>query len=107
MERSRSERQAWGRIGGYVLRSRRDPREYTAAARAAFLGAFETAVDPNNELPTVERQARALAARRAHFARLAAKSAEARRNRKAAPLVADQGAAAEATDATRQPQPAA
>jgi hypothetical protein len=68
-----------GRIGAYVLHSRQDPRETTAHARAAFLERFERAVDPDGVLPALERQRRALAARRAHFARLALLSARARR----------------------------
>jgi len=41
----------WGRIGGLRLRATRDPIEYTAKAREAFLGGFLKAVDPNGELP--------------------------------------------------------
>ncbi len=70
------------RIGAYSLHAQRDPRETTKAARRAFLGKFESEVDPDGILPEEERQRRALAARKAHFARLALKSAMARRQRK-------------------------
>jgi hypothetical protein len=67
-----------GRIGALVLHSRRDPRETTAKARAAFLANFERQVDPEGVLAPEERRRRAEYARRAHFARLALKSARAR-----------------------------
>jgi hypothetical protein len=69
------------RLGGYALAASRDAREYTAAARAAFLARFENEVDPERKLPEPERQRRALAARRGYFARLAFKSAVARSRR--------------------------
>jgi hypothetical protein len=68
-----------GRIGAYIMHSRSDPRETTAAARAAFLARFEHEVDPDGTLPAAERCRRAEAARKAYFARLALKSARARR----------------------------
>jgi hypothetical protein len=70
-----------GRIGAYTLHSRSDSRETTAAARAAFLARFEREVDADGVLPAEERQRRATAARRAYFARLALRSARARRRR--------------------------
>lgn len=51
----------------------------TAAARAAFLDRFEREADPEGVLPIRERHQRAEHLRKAHFARMAAKSAEARR----------------------------
>ncbi|MCA0332269.1 MAG: hypothetical protein LCI03_20585 [Actinobacteria bacterium] len=56
-----------------------DPSARTAPARAASLARFE---DPSIADP-VERERRAMYARKAHFARLALKSAEARRRKKA------------------------
>ena len=56
-----------------------DPSERTAPARAAFLGKFERQVDPNGELTPEERARRAEHAKRAHFLRLALRSAKARR----------------------------
>ncbi|MDP8925157.1 MAG: hypothetical protein M3O34_20120 [Chloroflexota bacterium] len=67
-----------GRIGAYALHARRDPRETTAPARAAFLKRFEREVDPEGALPEVERLRRAECARKAHMARLALASARAR-----------------------------
>ena len=67
-----------GRIGAYELHARRDPRETTAPARAAFLKRFEREVDPDGVLPEAERLRRAESARKAHFARLALASARAR-----------------------------
>jgi len=63
------------------LRATHDPLVYTLKARQAFMAGFERAVDPNGTLPAPEREARAMAARKAHFGRLAMKSAEARRGR--------------------------
>lgn len=69
------------RIGGLALASQRDPREYTSAARQAFLNRFEREVDPHQTLALEERARRAEAARRLYFTRLALKSAKARRRR--------------------------
>jgi hypothetical protein len=71
-----------GQIGGLTTSSRHDPSIYTAKARETFLARFLDDVDPNHELPDDERQRRALAARRAHFARLALASAESRRQKR-------------------------
>lgn len=72
-----------GRIGALVLHSRHDPRETTAKARVASASALNTRllneIDPQNLLPEEERQRRLDYARAAHFARLALKSAQARR----------------------------
>ena len=51
----------------------------TAPARAALMARFEHEVDPDGSLPQAERQRRAQHLRKAHFARLALKSAQARR----------------------------
>lgn len=75
-----------GRIGAYAKWSKTDPREGTAAARAASPGSlayFERQVDPDGVLPETERLRRAEAAKRAHFTRLALASARARSRRKA------------------------
>lgn len=53
----------------------------TLAARLAFNSRFEREVDPDNTLVPAERAKRAEAARREYFARLAYKSARARRRR--------------------------
>jgi hypothetical protein len=52
----------------------------TANAREAFLAKFEDLVDPNRELPADERARRAMNARKSYFARLALRSAQARRS---------------------------
>ncbi len=70
-----------GRIGAYVKHSRHDPRESTLIARTAFLARFEREVDPDGLLPPAARARRADSTRKAYFARLALKSAEARRTR--------------------------
>jgi hypothetical protein len=82
---SPTSRRVCGRLGGLTTRSRNDPTAYTAAARATFAASFELEVDPDGTLPPEERAARADAARRAHYLRLAAKSAQARAGRRANP----------------------
>jgi hypothetical protein len=74
-----------GRIGAHSAHARHDSRHLTANARAAFLETFLNQVDPNHELPEAERLQRAAHARKAYFARLALKSAEARRTTSEAP----------------------
>lgn len=74
---------ARGRIGAYTSHSRHDLHDLTASARAAFLQTFEDQVDPDGVLPAGERARRVEAARKAHFARLAYRSAAARRAHKA------------------------
>lgn len=70
-----------GRIGAHLLHARYDSKLLTANARAAFLGSFERAVDPDGVLPVDERRRRAGHLRAAHFARLARLSAIARGRR--------------------------
>jgi hypothetical protein len=53
----------------------------TANARRAMLDKFERQVDPEGVLTPAERAVRAEHARKAHFKRLALKSAQARRRR--------------------------
>jgi len=74
---------AAGRIGGLVKASRYDPQDLTAAARKGFLARFLDAVDPEGVLPMAERQRRAEALKKAYFVKLAMRSAETRRRRKA------------------------
>jgi hypothetical protein len=57
-----------------------DPAAATAPARAAFDARFAREVDPDGTLPADERTRRADAARKAYFARLAYRSAKARRS---------------------------
>ncbi len=70
-----------GRIGAHSLHARYDPRETTAAARAAFLDRFEREADPDGTLTPTERARRAHHLRKAYFARLALRSAQARRRK--------------------------
>lgn len=72
-----------GRVAAYrSWANTRDPAARTAAARAAALDRFEREVDPDGTLPEPERARRATAARKAYFAALSLKSAQARRRRK-------------------------
>ena len=56
-----------------------DPSGRTAPARRAMLDRFERQVDPDGVLSPAERAQRAGHARKAYFARLALRSAQARR----------------------------
>lgn len=56
----------------------------TKPGRDAADARFEREVDPDGTLPPAERARRVESARRAHFTRLAMKSVEARRAKKAA-----------------------
>ena len=56
----------------------------TQAARDGLQRRFEDQVDPDRTLPVEERAKRADSARRAHFQRLALKSAQARRAKRTA-----------------------
>ncbi len=76
---SSSEATLRGRIGAYSLHAQHDPKETTKPGRAAFLATFEKGVDPNRVLSITERARRAAAARKAHFAKMALKSVQARR----------------------------
>lgn len=80
-----AERSMRARIAAYSLHAQRDARETTAPARAAFLARFEDLVDPDRILTDAERVRRAESARKAHFTRLALRSAQARRARAAKP----------------------
>ena len=74
-----AERSLRARLAAHTLHSKVDPTEHTAPARAAFLERFEREVDPDGKLDPKERARRAEHARKAYFARLALKSAKARR----------------------------
>lgn len=53
----------------------------TAPARKALAEKFLRLADPDGVLPVAEREARAQSLRKAHYARMALKSAQARRRR--------------------------
>lgn len=80
--RDPAEHRLAGRIGALKLHAMRDPWETTAKARQVFRDSFEREVDPMGALPVDERRRRADFARRAHYARLARLSAQARRSRR-------------------------
>lgn len=71
-----------GRLGGLATSASTDGLQRTEPARTAFLESFLDEVDPHRELPEAERNRRAEAAKKLHMARLALKSAEARRKGK-------------------------
>lgn len=75
------ERALRARLAAHSLHARRDSKELTAAARRSFLESFERRVDPDGVLSPEERTRRAEHARKAHFTRLALKSAQARKRR--------------------------
>jgi hypothetical protein len=82
-----AERSQVARIGAHALHSKYDSRELTANARAASPGSdvhWERVVDPDGVLDPNERARRGYHAKKAHFARLALLSAQARRKRGAA-----------------------
>jgi hypothetical protein len=65
------------------MHSMYDSRETTRSGRAAFLARFVREVDPDNTLPEQERLRRAEHALKAHMQKLALRSAQARRVKKA------------------------
>lgn len=79
-----SERTLRARLGAHTLHATHDPRETTAKAREALQKRFEDEVDPDRVLPEDERARRIHHAKQAYYARLALKSAQSRRARRAA-----------------------
>lgn len=69
------------RIAAHTKWANTDPVEGTKAARAAFLSKFEQQADPDGVLDPVELARRVKHLKKAHFARLAYLSAQARRGR--------------------------
>ena len=77
-----SERSLRAQIAAHESWARTEDRTArTAKARQAALNKFERQVDPDGILTPAERAKRAEHARKAHFKRLALKSAQARRRR--------------------------
>ncbi len=74
-----------GRIGAHRLHATHDSAEITKAAREASATALDARllaeIDPDGALSEAERLRRLAHARRAHFARLALRSAQARGRR--------------------------
>lgn len=82
MALSSSERALRAQIGAHTSwANTHDRAARTAPARRAMLDKFEREVDPDGTLSPAERARRAQNARKAYFARLALKSAQARRRR--------------------------
>lgn len=79
-----SERTMRARMAAHTLHAKHDPKETSAAGRAAFLASFETQVDPEGVLPPDERARRAEQLFKAHMTRLSFKAAQARRATKKA-----------------------
>jgi hypothetical protein len=87
-----AERVLRARLGGYAARAKHDGVKLTAAARATFATSFRAGhacrvcplVEMPSGLPEAEVVRRADALRRAHYTRLALRSARSRRNREAA-----------------------
>ena len=69
------------RLAALTRWAKEDPGPTMAHARQAFLDSFLDDVDPDRVLPEAERIRRAEAARKAHYVRLAYKSARSRRLR--------------------------
>jgi hypothetical protein len=78
------------RVAALTRWSREDPKPALERTRAAFDRRFEREVDPDGVLSPEERTRRAAAARKAYFARLALKSAKARRRRRSSVSADDQ-----------------
>lgn len=76
------ERRTHARLAAYESWARtRDRKARTANARHAAMSRFEKQVDPHGELPPDERAKRAEAAKKAHYQRMALKSAQSRRRK--------------------------
>jgi len=76
-----NQRSLQAKAAAHVLHSKRDSKELTANARAAFLGRFLDEVDKDRVLPEGERNRRAEHAKKAYFTKLAMQSSQARSNR--------------------------
>lgn len=80
-----SDRSQIAKIAAHESWARTEDRSArTQAARDALLRRFEDQVDPDRVLPADVRAARADSARRAHYQRLALKSAQTRRAKRTA-----------------------
>jgi hypothetical protein len=76
-----TQRSQRARIAALTRWSREDPAANAARGQAGLMARFVDQVDPDRVLPEAERQRRAEAARRAHMAQLAFRSAKARAGR--------------------------
>lgn len=67
------------RAAAFAMHAQHDSRETSRRGREAFIARFEREVDPQRALSPAERARRAESAKRAHFTRLALRSAQVRR----------------------------
>lgn len=80
MEMTPAQRSLRSRIAAHTSWAKTEDRSArTARARQASAGRFEKIVDPDGVLPIEERQQRAASAKAAHYLKMAAASAAARR----------------------------
>jgi hypothetical protein len=77
------DRRVVAQIAANARWSQQDPKPALVPVRAARMARYENQVDPEGNLPEAERQRRAQAALRADMLRMALRSAQARRRRKA------------------------
>jgi hypothetical protein len=68
-----------GRAGAHAMHSRNDSKAVSQPARDAFMARFEDEVDPDHVLSEAERARRAEHALRSYMAKLALRSAKARK----------------------------
>ena len=68
------------RAAAFAMHAQHDSRETSRRGREAFMARFEREVDPEGALGPAERARRAECAKRAHFLRLALRSADVRAN---------------------------
>lgn len=84
MSLSPTERTLRAKLAAHTRWATEDPVAGTEKARRAFRDSFENKVDPDGVLHPAERARRAEQARKAHYTRLALKSARARRAKRGA-----------------------
>ena len=81
MSLSSTERSLLARAAAHTMHARHPIEETSAPGRRAFMDKFLREADPDGTLDPAERERRARHLRSAHFLRLAAASARARRRR--------------------------
>jgi len=84
MPLSPEQRSMRARVAALTRWSKEDPQHTANRGQAGLLARFEREVDPDGKLAPAERRRRAEALRRAHMARLALRSSQARSARAAA-----------------------
>jgi hypothetical protein len=84
---SSEERSLLGRLGAYTLHSTHDSQELARKSCDTLLRKIEQSIDPQGSLPAQERQRRVYQALKAHYTRMALKSAKVRREKAASKKV--------------------